>query len=317
MKRIVKAGGYFFFLLFVVLLILELLYRFQIFEFYATEFNYLNRTEKPTNKKRVLIIGDSFSAAPNSYVDHLRNSNPNLQFLNFSVPGTGIKQHELYLLDKVVEFNPEVVIYQFYVGNDLIDINHPINFKKANFFKNCYWLLSDKLIVLQYLNFKLAGLKTNPQTFDDLRNPEFSVDYYNNRQKSLFKIDSTYLTNGILLKKDQLENYKIWQEKFSNIIKKLPENIKIKVLVLPHCSQVSKLYFQNIKKTGANLETEIQEVNYPLILQIKKDFPTVEFLNPLSYFQEQEKKGNALFYGNDPHLNNLGQKSLSEFMNKW
>ncbi len=64
--------------------------------FYKTELENLN-TEIDPKKKNILVIGDSFSAHPASYVKQLTENFIQYNFINASVPGTGIMQHELFI----------------------------------------------------------------------------------------------------------------------------------------------------------------------------------------------------------------------------
>ena len=92
-KRLLNAA----IMAFLSLLLLELVYRYQWIDFYATEYHFLNpdlnlEDERP----RVLVMGDSFTASDSNYVDQLRSEFPEMQFVNSAVPGTGAVQVHIH-----------------------------------------------------------------------------------------------------------------------------------------------------------------------------------------------------------------------------
>src|SRR5690606_32098707 len=113
-------------------------------------------------KNCVLIFGDSFTAHPDSYVKYL---NSGYTSINCAIPGTGIRQHALIFSKRIDEYKPKAIIYQFYVGNDLLDLYHPINFSELSFLRNLYWKISEHMLILQYINYKLAFLNPKNQSF--------------------------------------------------------------------------------------------------------------------------------------------------------
>jgi hypothetical protein len=297
------------------LLLFEVCYRFQLIDFYQTEFEYLNKSEKRSTDKTVFILGDSFTASKASYVDQLRNVFPYCDFINTAIPGTGIRQHQL-LLEKHHGEKADVLIYQFYIGNDFLDLNYPINFKTTSTAKIIYKKLSEHLLSLHYLNYQLAYFRNNDQKIEQIRKSEFSPQLYNSRQKKLFKAAPDYLQNSIQLKGKQKETYRLWKEKFQIIIDEFGSDKPIYLLVIPHVAQLNQEWLDRMKTVGADLDSTALKLNYPLIKQLKKVFPQVKVINPLPEFQKQAKAGHELYFQNDPHLNANGQKALGEFIVK-
>jgi len=87
--------------------------------------------EKPKGVKRILILGDSYSAnelmeAQYSFsepLDYLLNkTGGRYEVINSGTPGYGTDQEYLQYLQEGVRLDPDVVIY-LYCGNDLSDIN--------------------------------------------------------------------------------------------------------------------------------------------------------------------------------------------------
>ena len=313
-KKYLNRFLYFLFFIAICTAILECCFRYQIIDFYQAELNGLNTQEQlVSNKKNVLIFGDSFSAHPNSYVEQLRSSFPHLNFVNSSIPGTGIKQHELIFKKRIRQFKPKAIIYQFYVGNDFMDIEHPVNYQTNGFIRNLYWQLSEKILFLQYFNFKLAFLNTNNQPIETLQEPAFSIEQYNKRVKTYFNANPALLSNTIMLSTEVDKIYRKWHTKIKQLAELTPSNVPIYLLVLPHNAQVNQHYYNINHLLGAKLEENIQQVHYPLVAKMETDFKEWKILNPLDAFQHL--KGNdSLFYQNDPHLTIWGQKELGKII---
>jgi hypothetical protein len=314
--KYLKKVFYVFFLLSSCLFILECCFRYQIIDFYSTELKGLNTEKQLNSTNNILVFGDSFTAHPESYVSFLRNEFSSFNFINSAVPGTGIKQHELSFKKRINQFKPKAIIYQFYVGNDFLDINHPINLKTNSFLKNCYWKISEKILVLQYLNFKLAFLNRNNQPIEKLQEPKFSIEQYNNRVKSNYKANTNALNNTILLTGDESKSiYSIWKNQISQLNELVNDSIPIYLLLIPHNSQVNSTNFNRNLLLGAKLREEIMDSNYPLAKTISKDFKSWKIINPLAAFKQFDKN-DSLYYQNDPHLTISGQKKLSELVAK-
>lgn len=297
------------------LLLLELCFRFQVIEFYKAELDGLNlSSEIVSEKENILVFGDSFSAHPNSYVQFLGDNIPEFNFINAAIPGTGIKEHKLIVQKRIRQFKPRHIIYQFYVGNDLADISHPVNFKTLSVFRNFYWLLSERILVLQYINFRLASLKPNKQSLEEIQKDDFSVLSYNKRVCTYIKGHPGFLSNTITLQGNERSVFRQWKSDFSDFLDCISDSVGLTIIVIPDGVQVSELYLKRMRLLGAEFSGGINEVNYPLVTEMEKEFPDLQIINPLEEFQNDEKNGKQLFYNNDPHLTLYGQKLLGKIM---
>ena len=100
---------------------------------------------------------------------------------------------------------------------------------------------------------------------------------------------------------------------------KIPENIPVYVLFIPHCAQVNDFYYQNMKSLGANFidHNKFQIIDYPFYSKAKKEFEKdkrITFLNVLTQFKKYDNEDNRLYFENDPHLNDNGHQVLSDFI---
>lgn len=313
MKKGLKKIGYSIFIIVVTVLLFELSFRIQLIDFYKNELTALNPSLKK-GEKSILIFGDSFTAHINSYVSFLRQPNPEINFINTAIAGSGIRQHELFCKQRVKEYKPQHIVYQFYVGNDFLDIKHPLNYDSISLLRNIYWLISDQLLGIHYLNFRLAYLRANNQKTELVRNNKFSSSLYNQREKLQFVANPNYLENSINLKGNELDLYAIWKEKLKHLISKIDQGISITLLIIPHCAQVNTTYQNRMETIGAVFNTDMQKVNYPLIERMRADFPEIQIIDPLEYFQHEEDNYTKLYYENDPHLTIEGHKIIAKIL---
>ncbi len=315
--------AYVFFVCCTVLCLLEIVYRYQWIDFYRTEFNALNKKIPDNCKNSVLIFGDSFSAQPNGYVDQLRDEFPNTCIYNASVPGTGIIQTSLLAKRRLNATNPKLVIYQMYLGNDLIDIHHPINWSELGVVRNLYWWISDRFRVLAYINQKL-GQVSHSSTLDidkdyDSKNEKvFSVDKYSSRTKLYLKSDPYYLEKSVGAATEYSFRIKKLIDGIGYLRAKIPDEVPLVIMPIPHCSQLGGHYYNEYLKLGAKFDNKkvyLQE-DYALLSKLKKHFKNedIVFLNPLPALSDQDSEDKRLYFANDPHLNKTGHQVLKQFL---
>lgn len=309
LKKLANIFKWAIFYLIVTVGLFEIIYRFDWIDFYSTELKGLNDLEltNDSTKKNFLIFGDSFSADQNSYIKHLKNSSKNFNIINSAVPGTSMFHHKRFLKRRVATFKPSAVLFQLYIGNDFIDYTHPINWKQLSLARNSYWLITDYLISLQYLNYKSGQFKAS-KTFRDAKiDSTFSVDSYNAREKLYYKADSNVLQKSIEGNHSSTSHL---MNDLNDAISSLPDSVDVYVLIIPHAAQASEKNRENIQKLGAYLNNDIKNINYGVIELLKKEIKRGEILSPLKEFQ----KNGDCYYPNDPHLNPKGQKILANYL---
>ena len=207
LKRVLKLICYVLFLLIVLVIGLEVSYRFQWFDFYKAELTGLNDLAEIDNSENsILIMGDSFSATKDSYVGFLNKNDSTFTYINSSIPGTGIIQHNLILKSRIKKYNPSTIIYQIYPSNDLIDIE-----KRELPKQNEYQHISKQELVFELPDkYEIDYLPPN-QKFD---NELFGFDIsYEIKNQKVHQHKEFYM-NYLMLEK---ENFETWNE----MIKKL------------------------------------------------------------------------------------------------
>lgn len=143
----------------VVLILFEIIYRTQLIDTYRPELRGYNDPavlENAEGKPTLLIMGDSFTAGRYSYAERLRPLMPQRCIVNAGVSGTGIVQANVMASRRFAAFQPSIFIYQIYVGNDLINVRYPINWKTLSSVRNVYGLLVDRFPSVYYLNYRLG-----------------------------------------------------------------------------------------------------------------------------------------------------------------
>lgn len=330
MKRLLIKGikwmSYGLYLLLAIWALLELAFRYQWIDFYAAELHGLNPDSvlhaRP-EKRRMLLLGDSFSAQPESYVKTLRDSLPAWDVINAAVPGTGIREAAVIAADKTEKFPPDILLYQIYVGNDLWDIRKSYDSPQISLPRKIYWFLSDYSLSLRYLNYKAGQLKHRTgvaiETRELKQDMPFSPAQYSRREQLLFQADPGLIRNSILAGGGREKDLKVWLEKMDALLAGLPERTKsVVLLVVPHCAQVNDFYRQNLEALGAaTAGTETAQSNYPFLRQITEHYAgdsRVKICSPLPWFQQNDAPGSRLYYENDPHLNGRGHKVLGRMM---
>ncbi|MBQ4804093.1 hypothetical protein J8L88_14620 [Aquimarina sp. MMG015] len=320
MKKVLRWLYQTMIVLIIVFLLFELSYRFSVIDFYKAEFTSLNGANDIESKDiDYLVFGDSFSATTDNYVEYLRSSSDKT-FINSGVQGIGVKQVNTFVNRRIQKYQPKNIIYQVYVGNDLIDVDHLTNYKELPLIRNVYWDVSDMFLSSSYVNYRLGHFKSSVapinKTFNDQR---FSVKDYNQRSKLYFKSDSAYLYKSVTAEGSFQHRYAIWIDELKEFIEGIPTDVQVFIVFVPHCSQLNSFYFNNMRELGAKFsdETEFKKMEYGFFEKASLDiqqYKNVTLLNPLEQLREKDTKEKRLYYLNDPHLNEYGQKVLGTFL---
>lgn len=309
----------FFTAILLVLVIGEWVYRNQWVDFYAPEIQALNEQQKeelPT----ILFFGDSFTAQQSGYVSMLRGEFPQYRLINSAVPGTGIFETAYMAPKRIEKFQPDVVVFQLYVGNDLLDIRHPLNHTHLGIVRNLYWGLCDRLHILRWINYKSGQLKALLGDKGSEQQPkeigQFSVETYSPRIKRYIRAEPGYISNSVHLAGKRDTDMKILINELHQLITKLDPAVRVFILVVPHCTQVAPFYYEAYEAMGASLPAAVTHfrLHYPFIERLENTVGTlrqVTILNPLEHLQLLDIEGGRLYYENDPHMTELGNILLS------
>jgi hypothetical protein len=308
-------------ILVVLLVLLELFYRNQWIDTYKRELNALNPSEWPANpRKKVLVMGDSFSAAENSWVNVLRKRHSDWNIVNSAVPGTTIYQANLMVRGRIQQFKPDILVYQIYAGNDLFDLHYPSNWKKINWARNSYWFAANHLRSLAWLNYTLGQLKRTAALPDfeqgKVNEGEFDPARYSERERLYLQAEPDLIGNQVLLQSNRLAHMTEYEALLAEFLATAKEfNCPVVLMVVPHCAQVRVSYAQRMARIGATQmgNPALRSVKYPFCRRLDA-FKTekVTILNLLPALQNQEMLGHTMYYLHDAHLNDAGQAMVAE-----
>jgi hypothetical protein len=321
------------------LIALEVIYRYQLVDTYLPELRTYNDPEdlaETSAKPTILVMGDSFSVGRSSYAAILRGSQSEYRVINAAVSGIGIKQAAMIVPRRVEQFSPSVFVYQVYVGNDLYDISYPVNWESVSFGRNVYWSAAQHLWSLIFLNYRLGQIGFSLRDLDPQKNieivafrdrisdvhDEFSFDKYSPRTRLQFQAEPWLLENSVMVRRNREKDYEVFLRKLRDLVSRVdPQDCDIYVLVIPHCSQVSEYYLENMRTLGAKITDpkEVLSEDYPFLSRLQRyldenDLRHVRLLDPGRVFRAQEAEGNRVYFENDPHLNVLGQSILAGFV---
>jgi hypothetical protein len=306
-----------------VLFSLEIMYRFQVMDFYAVEGKGCNPHFSAEKKNNILVFGDSFTGHPDSYLKYLQDSLPQYQCINQGVPGTGIYEANLIASKRNQNVPPKMLIYQIYVGNDLMNIRKNTHWGHLPFWKNVYYSLANYLKSLEFLNYRLAqfqyvrqakaqvGIPAAP--FDSSKVDTFDVTKYSAYEKQVLGAEPELLANSILLQNDRKADMQTLIQGIQTLIGNcaITDSIPVYLLVIPHCSQVNDFYRNKYTQLGISLSKDslYSADNYPFIKELSAAFSSqknVHIVNPLPMLREEDKATRRMYNENDFHFTDAG-----------
>jgi hypothetical protein len=310
-----------------VLFTMEVFYRYQVIDFYGVELNAVNPKETLTDddgKKTILVCGDSFTVQAQSWADQMRSSLPEYNIINSAITGTSIVETSYVAPGRIKTFNPDVFIYQVYVGNDLLGISHQLNWRDWSLLRNMYWWLSDKIHVLAYLNYKTGQWKwslfsnenSQPASAEALKD-SFDINIYRQREKIYAQGDPSLISNSVLLKNGREQDMAYLLESLDEIISNLKLKCQVYVLIIPHKAQLNEAYLKNMADVGFRFEDEFKtgNTNYPFSEALAKhyrDNSSVKIIDPLHSLVLHDSGLQKMYLLNDEHLAVAGQTIVKD-----
>lgn len=310
--------------LLLTLIIMEVCYRSFFIDFYQNQFEYLNNDlidgdNYNHGNDRILVFGDSFSADSNSYVKVLKDSLSKYHIMNAAVPGTTIREASIMQSYRLQQTKPTKIIYQIYIGNDLIEWKHPYEGKDLSMARKIYWWLSDRIWVVSYINRQLPYVRSS---FSEellagkhIEKP-FNKVLYSSRTKLYCQAQANFLKDAILMRSSYDKIIDSYFGRLEKFIVEVPIDIELVLLIIPDKVQISMDYMSHLNLLGCNTSYELLSSSYPLMRafeNLEKSYSHVSIINPIEELR-QKNKIREVYYSNDSHLNEYGQKVLGEFV---
>jgi len=298
----------------------------QLVDTYSAELKSFNPEETlagSRGNKTILVMGDSFTAY-GGYIDFLREKLPGYRVINSAVPGTGIVQARIISKRRFSSFRPDIFIYQVYVGNDMLNIEYPLNWGNVPFSVNLYHLLENRFRGLSFINYKLGqvpALRRLVENNTSKKGEFFDPGLYSAREKRYICAEPSYIYESVMPRNKYSNLFHLFKKQINLMVSnRLLKDTHIIILVVPHASQVSQRYYSRFLQLGAKFNAAFSDFSideYPFYSQLKDAFSNrqnIRVVNALPYLKDSENKGKIVFCENDEHLNSEGQKIIGQLL---
>lgn len=283
--------------------------------------DYEMSQNKPENTKRILALGDSFTFGmgirqENIFTEKLekilseKDSENNYEVVNMGAIGYTTDQELLILKEKGLELQPDAVILNFFVGNDVTE------------FRRHEWVLDDNEELLKVLDTK--------HYVDD----EHRLRYKGEEEPASYFLNFVYTRWQILMKKLSLnkeEGPTLTWPAFLDVNDehgdpKLPEywyqveytltemkrildekGIKLIVVAIPMDVQTDRKYWN--KYPEMYFDEEAYELSRPqATIKQLTDMMGIEYIDLLSFFRDADPNVWYYYEKEDPHWTNEGHE---------
>jgi len=326
------------------LLLFEIAYRYQWVDTYRPELVLANpelQSGHEAGRRKLLIMGDSFSVGSFAYPALLRARQHRFDVVSAAIPGTGVIEALIVAPRRFARFDPSIFIYQIYVGNDLLNIRYPVNWRMVSPARNVYWTVSRRVRSLAFLNYRLgqmraawrpadvapewppqrvASLLEEPSAFID--SEPFDPDRYTRRVKIYLQAEPQYLERHILASGSRRHDFEQYLQKLA-VLLSFCEAAKCQayLLLIPHASQVHERYLHHAQALGAEFSDpeQILATQNPFAdglgrMLEETGIPNARILDVRDQLREKEAQGMHVYYQNDPHLSPYGQTVVTDYL---
>lgn len=328
MKSVATGGGILI-AVFAVLVIVELGYRLGRPDPHGAEIEAFNPDlmTGPWDGSTLLALGDSFTAGAESWPFALQSTlSEEWRVVNSGVGGTTITHAQLMARQRIRQFNPDVVVFQTYVGNDLLDLRHPRGSSGVGLARRAYWWVVDSgAFAPWYLNHRAAGLAARrsfgPEGAAQAAAAPFSVDRYSPRDRWLSGLDPRHVERQVLVAGPPMEEaWSRYEENLHDLEVQCRESgADLVILVIPHCIQVAPVYRERFAAMGASWGDEdlLTRCPTPFVTRLEASFrglSGVRIIDALPVMQLADREGPRLYSNNDPHLTEAGSDLLARIV---
>ncbi|MGB3404191.1 MAG: SGNH/GDSL hydrolase family protein [Microcoleaceae cyanobacterium] len=299
---------------------------------------------KPKNTFRIAVLGDSFTFAAQvpmaeNYTSILEEKlatckafeGQTVEVINFGVEGYGTAQELLTLRQQVWDYQPDLVLMAFYLGNDVIDNSKAL---ERNHYRP-FFVYQDGELVPDY-SFRDLGLEYSDRYFITVadRFPAWLV----NRSRILQvakkaeleakKRQAIHHFNTVTAQNFQSPQTKKWQEAWQitdDLIIKMSKEVKQKnsdfLLVL--IADPIQVHPDEVERETYRLALDVKDFDYPdkrlQQLSESQDFPVLSLTQPFINFGKENQvclhgfENSGLCTG---HWNDKGHEFAAELINQ-
>ncbi len=312
--------------------LLELLVRTAAIDFYAPELGRGTPAAElgPSRLPTILALGDSFTGNPDGWVARLREGlGPAIRVVGSGVSGFTARQIARIAPGRVARFAPRVVVLQLYAGNDLLELKHPVDWRRGRLLRNLFWALSDAgLEAPGLLNHRAGQLaaaairRTGAARITEanrlaLEARPFSPSLFTVRDRELLAIDPFVLERQLRLTGGMEEAFARYASGLRSILGTCRAGgARVVVFVVPHAIEVDPLYRKRFEALGARFESpdalEAPESPFGLAVQgVVASAPGAVFLDVKPALREAQARGTAVYRNNDSHFSPEGDRVVA------
>lgn len=312
---------------------MEMIYRLQLIDCYRGELEQNNRPgdlKSPSDKKTLLIMGDSFAAQRDTFAFDLRRSlDEDWRTINSAIGGTGVIQAKILAPGRFHRFVPQLFLYEVYVGNDLFDLRYPSAWGRVSPLRSFYWLGSRNIRSLAWLNYKIGQIRARvfrPSLGKSGRiyhpqKDKFSPGKFERRDRIYAKAEPDMVADSVLLRGRRRRDFKTYLRALDALLGNCSTHeCRVILIVIPHFSQLGPEAAQRAREIGFSIPDSPHYLNfdYPFVQALQqhlsKTRPQAILINPLETFAREERKGHKIYYRHDSHLNPIGQRLLAHLV---
>ncbi len=277
--------------------------------------------EKGKNVKRIEMFGDSFIAAfqvpleksiSKKLESSLNKNSKSIKYevLNMGLSGSGPTPQVLLLGKEGIKYNPDMVIFNLYMGNDFVKVDYGISgsmpkeiFQDSSNLENAAFKVT-KIQKLKNIIFR------NYFTYSYLKNVINNIRYGEANDIAYSEIN--------IYKKQYPENVERNLDKLKIILKHLKrytdeKRIKLLVVLIPTKAQVDKEKFADLAEQYSLNASEL-EINkaQKIFLQFGRE-NNITMIDLLPEFSKRNKN-NTFYFEPDGHWNEKGQELAANFI---
>jgi hypothetical protein len=299
---------------------------------------------KPENTFRIAVLGDSFTFAAQVPSEQIYTSileeklaackafeGQNIEVINFGVQGYGTAQQLLTLRQQVWDYQPDLVLLAFYLGNDVIDNSKAL---ESNHYRP-FFVYQDGELVPDY-SFRDLGLEYSDRYFITVadRFPAWlvnrsrilqvakkaeleakkrqAVDHFNRLTAQIFQSPQT---------KNWQEAWQITDDLITTINEEVKKNNSDFLLML--IADPIQVHPDEIERETYRLSLDVKDFDYPdkrlQQLSNSQEFPVLSLTQPFLNFGKENQvclhgfENSGLCTG---HWNAKGHELASQLINQ-
>ncbi|MEA5517975.1 SGNH/GDSL hydrolase family protein [Limnoraphis robusta] len=269
----------------------------------------------PAGTYRIIGIGDSFSFGivpyQHNYLtlleEKLNQNNQKIELINMGIPGMGPKDYLSLLINEGLEYQPDMVLLSFYIGNDFMD----------NQFK-----AKERVGYQSYvISFVRSLIKLQTQYEGLVFNPNNSLTYVDNAptQNDEFYLKDTKNKSNMFVKNPADDIFESYVEDAVSDIIKIKEicdyrNIKLVVVIIPDEVQVDQKLQAKIVERFDSDDPDKLDFRIPnRMLQETFQQNKIDYIDVMDEFITASSQ-QRLYKPNDTHWNIAGNQLAADVL---